>query len=115
MIDPEGYTVDTSFKHKYHQISSDLTFGTYILLIVFFLPFTVYIHCLLEANTQITMGSLDIPQTQTVALIRSLGGQVEFKTDYPVPTPNRNEVLAKILYTGVCQSGMYTRSYPNRP
>ncbi|KAJ5467411.1 Polyketide synthaseenoylreductase [Penicillium sp. IBT 31633x] len=59
------------------------------------------------------MGSLDIPQTQTVALIRSLGGQVEFKTDYPVPTPNRNEVLAKILYTGVCQSGMYTRSYPN--
>lgn len=51
------------------------------------------------------MGSIDIPQTQTVALVRSLGGEVEFKTDYPVPTPGRNEVLAKVLYTGVCQSG----------
>jgi hypothetical protein len=54
------------------------------------------------------MGSLDIPKTQTVALVRALGGEVEFKTDYPVPTPGRNEVLAKVLYTGVCQSGMYT-------
>lgn len=54
------------------------------------------------------MDSLNIPQTQTVALVRSLGGQVEFKTDYPVPIPGRNEVLAKVRYTGVCQSGMYT-------
>lgn len=54
------------------------------------------------------MDSLNIPQTQTVALVRSLGGQVEFKTDYPVPIPGRNEVLAKVLYTGVCQSGMYS-------
>jgi D-arabinose 1-dehydrogenase-like Zn-dependent alcohol dehydrogenase len=53
------------------------------------------------------MDSLDIPQTQTVALVRDLGGTVEFKTDYPVPTPGRNEVLAKVLYTGVCQSGKY--------
>lgn len=53
------------------------------------------------------MGSIDIPQTQTVALVRSLGGEVEFKTDYPVPSPGRNEVLAKVLYTGVCQSGEY--------
>lgn len=52
------------------------------------------------------MGSLEIPQTQTVALVRNLGGEVEFKTDYPVPNPGRNEVLAKVLYTGVCQSGM---------
>lgn len=59
------------------------------------------------------MGSLDIPQTQTVALVRSLGGEVEFKTDYPVPSPGRNEVLAKVLYTGVCQSGEYfLRSAP---
>jgi D-arabinose 1-dehydrogenase-like Zn-dependent alcohol dehydrogenase len=50
------------------------------------------------------MGSV-IPQTQTVALVSSLGGTVEFKDDYPVPTPGRNEVLAKVLYTGVCQSG----------
>lgn len=50
------------------------------------------------------MGS-GIPQTQTVALVSSLGGTVEFKDDYPVPTPGRNEVLAKVLYTGVCQSG----------
>jgi len=53
------------------------------------------------------MDSIDIPQTQTVALVRDLGGTVEFKTDYPVPTPGRNEVLAKVLYSGVCQSGKY--------
>jgi D-arabinose 1-dehydrogenase-like Zn-dependent alcohol dehydrogenase len=53
------------------------------------------------------MGSIDIPKTQTVALVRDLGGPVEFKEDYPVPTPGKNEVLAKILYTGVCQSGQY--------
>lgn len=47
----------------------------------------------------------DIPKTQTVALVDYLGGAVEFKTDYPVPIPGRNEVLAKVLYTGVCQSG----------
>lgn len=51
------------------------------------------------------MGSIYIPTTQTVALVRDLGGEVEFKTDYPVPTPGRNEVLAQVLYTGVCQSG----------
>lgn len=51
------------------------------------------------------MDSLIIPQTQTVALVRNLGGEVEFQTDYPVPAPSRNEVLAKVLYTGVCQSG----------
>jgi D-arabinose 1-dehydrogenase-like Zn-dependent alcohol dehydrogenase len=59
------------------------------------------------------MGSLNIPQTQTVALVRSLGGEVEFKTDYPVPTPGRNEVLAQVLYTGVCQSGTYTVNWFN--
>lgn len=53
------------------------------------------------------MGSIDIPKTQTVALVRNLGGPVEFKEDYPVPTPGKNEVLAKVLYTGVCQSGQY--------
>lgn len=47
-----------------------------------------------------------IPSTQTVALVRKLGGSVEFVTDYPVPTLGDNEVLAKVLYTGVCQSGM---------
>ena len=58
------------------------------------------------------MTSLDIPQTQTVALVHNLGGEVEFKHDYPVPKPNRNEVLAKVLYTGVCQSGMSPSSNP---
>ncbi|KAJ6188381.1 hypothetical protein N7519_003289 [Penicillium mononematosum] len=56
------------------------------------------------------MDSVNIPQTQTVALVRSLGGQVEFNTDYPVPVPGRNEVLAKVLYTGVCQSDLHTKS-----
>ncbi|KAJ5759228.1 Polyketide synthase enoylreductase [Penicillium odoratum] len=56
------------------------------------------------------MDSIDIPQTQIVALVRSLGGEVEFKTDYPVPSPGRNEVLAKVLYSGVCQSDLHTKS-----
>jgi hypothetical protein len=60
------------------------------------------------------MDSLDIPQTQTVALVRDLGGTVEFKTDYLVPTPGRNEVLAKVLYTGVCQSGKYLLPFITR-
>ncbi len=50
-----------------------------------------------------------IPETQTAAIVRSIGGAVEFRDDYPVPTPKKNEVLAKILYTGVCQSGMSFR------
>jgi len=49
----------------------------------------------------------EIPKTQTAAIVRELGGKVEFVDDYPVPTPGPNEVLAKVLYTGVCQSGEY--------
>lgn len=48
-----------------------------------------------------------IPLTQTVALVSELGGNVEFRAGYPVPTPGENEVLAKVLYTGVCQSGEF--------
>lgn len=46
-----------------------------------------------------------IPTTQTAATVPKLGGGVVFKHDYPVPQPGQNEVLAKILYSGVCQSG----------
>ncbi|RDW60498.1 zinc-dependent alcohol dehydrogenase [Aspergillus mulundensis] len=52
----------------------------------------------------------DIPRTQTAAVVSTLGGSVEFKDDYPVPVPGRNEVLAKVLYTGVCQSDLHTKS-----
>jgi D-arabinose 1-dehydrogenase-like Zn-dependent alcohol dehydrogenase len=48
-----------------------------------------------------------IPNTQTAAIVRRLGGPIEFVRDYPVRTPSRDEVLAKVLYTGVCQSGSY--------
>jgi D-arabinose 1-dehydrogenase-like Zn-dependent alcohol dehydrogenase len=51
---------------------------------------------------------MQIPQTQTVALVSELRGKVEFDDNYPVPVPGQNEVLAKVLYTGVCQSGKYT-------
>lgn len=47
----------------------------------------------------------EIPKVQTAALVREIGGPVEFPDNYPVPTPGTNEVLAKILYTGVCLSG----------
>lgn len=46
-----------------------------------------------------------IPTTQTAAVVTKLGGKVEFRDDYPVPTLSQNEVLARVLYTGVCQSG----------
>lgn len=48
---------------------------------------------------------VSIPKIQKVALVRELGGNITFVDDYPVPEPRRNEVLAKVLYTGVCQSG----------
>ena len=52
------------------------------------------------------MPPIEIPGNQTVALVRELGGPVEFVDDYPVQKPGLDEVLAKVLYTGVCQSGM---------
>ena len=52
--------------------------------------------------------SESIPRVQTVALVNELGGDIEFREDYPVPTPGQNEVLAKVLYTGVCHSGENT-------
>ncbi|KAH8704972.1 putative alcohol dehydrogenase [Talaromyces proteolyticus] len=51
-----------------------------------------------------------IPATQTVALVRELGGPVEFVDNYAIPTPGNKEVLAKVLYTGVCQSDLHTKS-----
>jgi alcohol dehydrogenase, propanol-preferring len=54
--------------------------------------------------------ALSIPQTQTAALVRELGGKVEFKPDYPVPKPGVNEVLVKVPYTGVCRSDLHTKN-----
>lgn len=51
------------------------------------------------------MATSRIPTHQTVAMVRELGGKVEIVDDYPVPKPGHNEVLAKVLYSGVCQSG----------
>ncbi|KAL5343657.1 chaperonin 10-like protein [Aspergillus crustosus] len=51
----------------------------------------------------------ETPKFQTAALVRELGVVVEFVDDYPIPTPGTNEVLAKILYTGVCQSDLHTK------
>lgn len=49
--------------------------------------------------------SVIIPQLQTAATVPKLGGGVKFVHDYPVPKAGQNEVLAKVLYSGVCQSG----------
>ncbi|EMR68265.1 putative alcohol dehydrogenase protein [Eutypa lata UCREL1] len=51
-----------------------------------------------------------IPETQTAATVPKLGGGVKFVHDYPVPKPGYNEVLAKVLYTGVCQSDLHTQA-----
>lgn len=56
------------------------------------------------------MLSITIPKQQTVALVRELGGPVEFVDDYPVRSPAQDENLAKVLYTGVCQSDLHTRA-----
>lgn len=52
-----------------------------------------------------TEADVAIPKTQLVALAHQQPGPVEFVEDYPVPQLKRGEVLAKVLYTGVCQSG----------
>ena len=56
--------------------------------------------------------SKPIPKVQTAALVHELGGEVRFEHDYPVPELKANEVLAKVLYTGVCQSGKGFQSGP---
>lgn len=61
------------------------------------------------------MPSIKIPKTQKVALVRELGGPIEFVNDYPVKMPGQDEVLAKVLYTGVCQSGKSAQRSPRAP
>ncbi|KAI7554415.1 hypothetical protein KC331_g563 [Hortaea werneckii] len=56
------------------------------------------------------MPTLAIPSKQTVALVRQLGGPLEFVHDWPVPEPGQDEILAKVLYTGVCQSDLHTKN-----
>jgi len=50
----------------------------------------------------------DLPSVQKAAVVPKLGGGVNIVSDYPVPTPGENEVLAQVLYTGVCQSDLHT-------
>lgn len=60
--------------------------------------------------------AITIPEVQTAATVPKLGGGVQFVHDYPVPKPGNNEVLAKVLYTGVCQSGKFTPApTPDKP
>jgi alcohol dehydrogenase, propanol-preferring len=49
-----------------------------------------------------------IPKTQLAATVPKQGEPVVFVEDYPVPQPGKDEVLVKVLYTGVCQSGQYS-------
>ncbi|KAI1331496.1 GroES-like protein [Xylariaceae sp. FL0255] len=51
-----------------------------------------------------------LPATQTAATVPKLGGGVVFDHAYPVPKPGHNEVLAKVLYSGVCQSDLHTQA-----
>lgn len=50
----------------------------------------------------------NIPKRQRAALIHKQGTSIQLVSDYPVPTPSTNEVLVKVLYTGVCQSDLHT-------
>ncbi|KAK5096117.1 hypothetical protein LTS08_007723 [Lithohypha guttulata] len=51
---------------------------------------------------------ISIPTTQKAALVHELGGPVNIIPDYPVLKPGKDEVLAQVLYTGVCQSDLHT-------
>ena len=53
------------------------------------------------------MSEQDIPKTQTAAIVPKQGGPVSFDDNYPVTLPGDDEILVKVLYTGVCQSGQY--------
>ena len=70
------------------------------------LAFYILQTIMFSPNGQSNGQAEHIPKVQTVALVKDFGGEVIFKDDYPVPTPKNNEVLAKVLYSGVCQSGM---------
>lgn len=48
-----------------------------------------------------------IPKTQRVWKVPQQGGDVVLDENYPVPQPGAGQVLVKVLYTGVCQSGEY--------
>jgi alcohol dehydrogenase, propanol-preferring len=56
-----------------------------------------------------------IPKTQLAATVPKQGGPVVFVEDYPVPEPGENEVLVKVLYTGVCQSGKQINRHHSFP
>lgn len=49
-----------------------------------------------------------IHTTQKAALVPKLGGPIEIISNYPVQKPGEDEVLALVLYTGVCQSDLHT-------
>lgn len=51
------------------------------------------------------MSAESIPSTQLAATVPKQGGPVVWDEKYPVPQPGKDEVLVKVLYTGVCQSG----------
>ena len=48
-----------------------------------------------------------IPEAQLAATVPKQGTPIKvvFEDAYPVPKPKKDEVLVKVLYTGVCQSG----------
>ncbi|EXJ92641.1 alcohol dehydrogenase [Capronia epimyces CBS 606.96] len=56
------------------------------------------------------MAELSIPQTQIAAIVPEQGGPVEFDDNYPVSLPGEDEVLVRVLYTGVCQSDLNTKA-----
>jgi len=56
------------------------------------------------------MPDISIPKTQTAAIVKKQGGPVEFDDHYPVTQPGDDEILVKVLYTGVCQSDLHTKA-----
>ena len=55
----------------------------------------------------IMTGTNSIPKSQLAATVPQQGTPIKvvFEDNYPVPVPGKDEVLVKVLYTGVCQSG----------
>lgn len=55
------------------------------------------------------MTSDGILRTQTAALVHKLGGDVDFKTDYPVPKPGPSKSSSKFSI-GVRQSNLHAKN-----
>ncbi|GAV55506.1 hypothetical protein ZYGR_0AV01370 [Zygosaccharomyces rouxii] len=52
--------------------------------------------------------SFAIPKIQKGIIFNEFGGPLQYREDLPVPTPDSNEVLINVKYSGVCHTDLHT-------